>query len=107
MRIITLLISFFLSVNFGYSQFAPPVIIIEEGAPSDIASGDFNQDGFVDLVYVENKFNVDTPKIYIVLNDGDGNFLPPSYFIEDLEQGFSIGVGDLNGDGIPDLAAQG
>ena len=107
MKIITLLTSFFLLVNIGYSQFAPPVVITDEGAPSDIESGDFNQDGFVDLVYVQNKHNVDTPRVYIVLNDGEGNFLPPSFTIGDIDQGFSIGVGDLNGDGILDLATQG
>lgn len=107
MRIFPLLTSFFLLVNISYSQFASPVTITEEGEPSDITSADFNQDGWIDLAYVQNKHSVDTAKVYIVLNDGEGNFLPPSYFIQDIEQGFSVGAGDLNGDGIPDLATQG
>ncbi|MFK7775429.1 MAG: T9SS type A sorting domain-containing protein [Saprospiraceae bacterium] len=107
MKIFTLLTSFFLLVNISYAQFAPPVIITDQGAPSDITSADFNQDGWIDLAYVQDEFNVDTPRIYIVLNDGEGNFLPPSYYIQDIKQGFSVGAGDLNGDGIPDLATQG
>ncbi len=107
MKIFTLLTSFLLFVNISYSQFAPPVIVTEEGEPIDIVSSDFNQDGFVDIAYVQSKDNSDTARIYIVLNDGEGNFLSPSYIIEDIDQGYSLGVGDLNGDGIPDLAAQG
>ncbi len=107
MKIFTLLISFFLLVNISYAQFAPPVVITEEGTPGDIASGDFNQDGFVDLVYVDDKQYTDTPRVYIVLNDGEGNFLPSSFIIQDIVEGYSIGVGDLNGDGILDLATQG
>ncbi|MFT6320495.1 MAG: hypothetical protein ACJAT4_001420 [Granulosicoccus sp.] len=62
MRIFPLLTSFFLLVNTSYSQFASPVIITEEGEPSDITSADFNQDGWIDLAYVQNKHSLDTAK---------------------------------------------
>ncbi len=107
MKTFTLLSLILLLGNITYSQFATPVIITEEGAPSYIESGDFNQDGFLDLVYTSNNFNIDTPAVYIILNDGEGNYLPPSTTIQGIEQGFSVGVGDLNGDGIPDLATPG
>ena len=102
----TLPLIFLFSYIFSFAQFSTGITLTEEGTPRNIASGDFNQDGFVDFVYASDN-EVGTAALYIVLNDGTGNFLPPSFVITDIDQGYSVGVGDLNEDGILDLATQG
>ena len=65
---------------------------------------DVNSDGYPDLIVT----NPQSPKIEVLLGNGDGTFQAavaaasfPSGPIQDL------GVGDFNGDGIPDVAVSG
>src|SRR5271170_1101 len=69
-----------------------------------VAVGDFNIDGVLDLAVV-NGNKVDGA-VNVLLGNGDGTFLPvTSYFIRGTyPTPVSVVAGDLNGDGIHDLA---
>jgi len=70
-------------------------------SPAGVVVGDFNGDGIPDLAVS----NATGPMISILLGNGDGTFTttaavgPPGY-----GSGGALGLGDFNGDGIPDLA---
>ena len=84
--------------NGLFSVGAP--IAVTLSFPFAIASGDFNGDGRIDLVVEgESAFSV-------FLGNGDGTFQPQITTDSTPYQGFAFGaiaVGDLNGDGIPDV----
>jgi hypothetical protein len=93
------------------------VITLLSGSPSpcSIAVGDFNRDGKLDLAgtsgaaffatYLSDEesefFAVD-----VLLGHGDSTFTlsQPNAWLTDSESGGRLAVGDVNGDGIPDLA---
>jgi PKD repeat protein len=64
---------------------------------SYLAAADFNGDGKMDLVVVNNGFNLD-----ILLGNGDGTFGAPQNFAAGNNPFFPA-VGDFNGDGQPDI----
>ncbi|ABF41981.1 Integrin-like protein [Candidatus Koribacter versatilis Ellin345] len=75
--------------------------------PTSIATGDFNQDGKLDLVVS------DGANAYILLGNGDGTFpvhqayptgAAADYLNPFLPNAQSVVVGDFNGDGAPDVA---
>ena len=67
--------------------------------PVNMAVGDFNADGKVDLV-VQGQSSADS--IVILLGNGDGTFTrPPSVTVP---QAGPVAAGDFNGDGRLDLA---
>ncbi|WP_170309572.1 Ig-like domain-containing protein [Litorilituus lipolyticus] len=61
-----------------------------------VKAGDFNGDGYVDLVFV-----VDHGPLDIMLNDGTGIFT--SELVENTNNTTTIEVADINGDGIDDV----
>ncbi len=67
--------------------------------PASIAVGDFNGDGFQDLVVTSSS----TAQGAVLLGDGTGafTFIP---LLQQLPHSSSVAVADFNGDGIPDLA---
>jgi hypothetical protein len=71
--------------------------------PSSVAVGDFNRDLKLDLAITNFYDN----NVSVLLGNGDGTFLPATnYAVGGLPSGnpTSVAVGDLNGDGKPDLA---
>ena len=72
----------------------------------DIGTGDFNSDGFLDLVVVGNSTYDFATDISILLGTGTtGSFgTPISLFKQDKENPSSVVVRDFNGDGKLDLA---
>jgi hypothetical protein len=71
-------------------------------SPVSLAIADLNRDGKLDLVVALFDFRVG-----VLLGQGDGSFAPPvtyCVFNADADSVQSMAVGDLNGDGYPDLA---
>jgi len=80
--------------------------------PNNIKSGDFNNDGYQDIVSVNLGSMYDFPQpptpipptLSVFLNNGDGTFQPQvSYSIGAIFMGFPM-VADFNGDNYPDIA---
>src|SRR3989442_53501 len=86
----------------GTGTFAPAMDFPTGAAPFFVAVGDLNGDGIPDLVVV-NVIAPDADTVSVLLGVGDGTFGPKT----DFHAGAglrSVGIGDLNGDGVPDLA---
>jgi hypothetical protein len=67
--------------------------------PRLILAADINQDGKLDLV-TENEFN---GTVDIFINQGKGVFATPIVLYDGAITAASVAVGDLNGDGKPDI----
>ena len=69
--------------------------------PSSVAIGDLNGDGKLDLVTTNDGIN--NGWVLLLLGDGTGSFNAATYFGVGSSPR-SVAIGDLNGDGKPDLA---
>lgn len=84
----------------GDGTFQPFRNITTNGNPTFLATGDFNNDGKIDIA-VANGFFTPTPTVSILLGNGDGTFKPAV----DIATGgaTALAVADFNGDGNLDL----
>jgi hypothetical protein len=87
------------SVLFGNGNgtFQNPARYITASQPYWIAAGDLNQDGHLDIVLAAP---MGESSVYIYLNDSKGHFSAAPAVPLSASQ---VAIGDVNGDGIPDL----
>jgi len=85
----------------GLGNFKPARQVTSGRAPLAVLAGDFNHDGKTDFMTA----NADPNTISVVLGKGDGTFfdIAPGVPLS-IDRASQITVGDLNGDGILDLA---
>jgi hypothetical protein len=85
----------------GNGQFGPSAGYDAGALPVHVAIGDLDSDGRLDLATANAYTN--SPSAAVVLGVGDGDFGAATMFgpAADLK---SVAIGDLNGDGHPDLA---
>jgi predicted outer membrane repeat protein len=101
-------------INDGSGQFTDSlsfVITDPDGKqPQSVQSGDFNHDGWLDLVIASTDDDLNG-SLRVWVNDGAGHFPPASQFSLDLGAGIVfepyVTVGDLNLDGWPDVVVVG
>ena len=93
-------------IGNGDGTFQPAVSYAAGSLPGFIAVGDFNKDGKPDLAVVLNVALLEPPvttgNVAVLINKGDGTFLPPVTYTADAP--VSIAAGDIDGDGNADLA---
>ena len=72
-------------------------------ATGSLGVGDFNRDGKLDVVEIENEYKGQSNSINVYYGNGDGSFQPPVQTSISFS-GYGPVVADFNGDGILDLA---
>ena len=72
----------------------------------DAAVGDFNRDGFPDLAILARPAGAAANSVYLLLNDGSGNFAAPTLTSSQVF-GSHLLAADFNHDGLADLIVAG
>jgi hypothetical protein len=92
----------FLQVGHPVAAYNPTIIsVLPTGNSYFIshAQGDFNGDGKMDLVALDE----DLPVIWVFLGNGDGTFQAGVSYPIPISDPFGVAVGDVNGDGKLDI----
>ncbi|MBZ5656603.1 MAG: Ig-like domain repeat protein [Acidobacteriia bacterium] len=93
----------------GDGTFRTPVVYNSGGFEAfSVVSSDLNGDGKPDLAvayWCESTNSCNNGVIRVLLGNGDGTFQAPVSYSSGAYQAYSVVIGDLNGDGKPDLVA--
>lgn len=85
----------------GDGTFQPPQNVRVGYQPTDLAIGDFNRDGSLDVAVASRV----RPEVNVLLGHGDGSFSAPVIAAVKQLPVYALAVGDLNNDGSPDIVA--
>jgi hypothetical protein len=85
-------------LNTGTGDFQPAQNYEVTKGPSALATGDVNQDGFMDVMALCKRSN----RVHLLRGKGDGTFYPRTGFATG-SQPTGVELGDINGDGRLDL----
>jgi hypothetical protein len=102
---VAIVVLFFAFTLPGQSQIfkANPVLYQSGGNLAEaIAVADVNKDGNPDVIVV-NAGVLDLASVGVLLGNGDGTLQPAVTYPVKFREGDAVAIGDLNGDGWPDL----
>jgi hypothetical protein len=84
-------------------SFQSPIGYQPVAHPAALAIGDLNGDAIPDLVVADTGLYIGNTSVAVMLGNGDGTLQAATAYATGTSP-FSVAIGDLSGDGIPDLA---
>jgi hypothetical protein len=86
------------SAGVGDGTFQPAIHLVDGAQPYDLTTGDFNEDGHLDLAVASSS----TGRLEVFLGNGGGQFPTSTTYLNGVNCS-GVAAGDVDGDGIVDL----